>query len=112
MSQVMSPIQMPIPRARHGLCIVGVKRSKVSVLMFPIGTETGNDQIVFYAGAAIAVITGAVAYVNCEAGAQQRAVNQTIAMQTPQMRVDAQQFDFIVGQVLTKAGLPLTRREK
>jgi len=63
--------------------------------------------ILFYDGKPIAVSAGNITSSYCHPGPEQRAVNAW-AKKGLIIRVSAEQLDFLVGQILTGAGLPLT----
>ena len=73
----------------------------------------GRDSILTWDGAPIAVQTGGIVYIaQADRAPARTAAIEKYAGDLPQVRVSAQEFDFTVGTILTRAGLPLTRMEK
>jgi hypothetical protein len=107
-AQNNTKVEMPQPRVNKAV-MLGLRSGKRETLHF-IGAV-----ILFWRerdfASPLAVETGGVVYFSSSSsGATIKAVNE-FQPAAPHMRVDAAQFDFIIGQVLMKTGLPLTRKE-
>lgn len=72
-------------------------------------TFTNGDQLHFFDGKPAALDSAGVVYFETQPPAGMKMVN-SINLLAPHIRMQADEFDFLVGQVLVKAGLPLTRR--
>jgi hypothetical protein len=73
----------------------------------------GNAEAIhFFDGKPVAVESAGILYHHTEqTSATTKLFNETLST-APHIRCSASDFDFILGQLLLKAGLPLTRREK
>lgn len=99
----MADIKVPWARAKQTITIVR-NRGTTTLL------QLGDDRILFFDGEPIAVSTREFVYFNCAPGAEVRAAHD-FAGDRPLVREPAEGFDYIIGQCLIQAGLPLTRRQ-
>lgn len=98
------PLSILTSRVRDSIAVTSITRG-ASQLILP------NDRVLlFYKSLLIAVYGGGMVYFYCLPGAEQGAVNAWHP-EAAHLRSDAAGFDFVVGQTLTSAGLPFTRRE-
>lgn len=92
-----------------------VSESRASMLLLKRVTPKhttltfGDDVLHFFDNKPAAVLSGGIVYYESQPPAGMRVVN-AIAPDAPHVREQAGEFDFLVGQILVKAGLPLTRR--
>lgn len=70
----------------------------------------GQDQLFLFKGIPIAVQSGSVVYRHDDGSSTVSRLIHSWAGDRPVMRSSAQDFDFVLGSVLTKNGLQLTRR--
>lgn len=100
----MTTIQLPEPRVWESIVINKISASHLVLRL-------SQDEIHFWRGSPLAVVTGGVLYFSTPLEpAETKMVNET-SPDAPHVRSAAGDFDFLVGQLFTKAGLPLTRRE-
>jgi hypothetical protein len=103
MTTEKTPTELPEPRAWYT-----VRSFKHSAHHFVLRIGE-TDWIHFWKTVPVAVHTGRVVYFSdTKVAAETRMVNE-LAPNDAHVRCDATGFDFIVGQVLCKAGLPLTQ---
>lgn len=107
-------VSMPQPLAREvKILCVGLRKGKREIL------HIGDSEVLFWLSDPVAVKTAGQVYFNNPGGsAITRAISQFAghegeAQHTYALaRVDARQFDFILGQVLSKAAVPLMYHRK
>jgi hypothetical protein len=100
----MAELNLPISRAATEISITS--KGKRQSLNF----ARHDTAILFFAESPIAILSGGIVYVHCRFGAEQRAVNEWQEDKAQNRSSHASSFDFVVGQILTTAGLPLTQR--
>lgn len=73
---------------------------------------SGNERILCYDGVVIAVQAGSVVYYYDDKyqPAVMKAIHEFAESNEMQVRMSGSEFDFVLGSLLTKVGLPLTRR--
>lgn len=103
----MSQVILGLSKAQTQMWL-GVRRGKAQVLCLK-----GGDYIFFWDGQPLAVETGEALYYHIPkpSNAITKALNTYTEHVAYRVAVDASHFDFLVGSLLTKVGLPLTRRE-
>lgn len=72
--------------------------------------KLGQDQLFLFKGTPVAVQTGGIIYRHDDGSSTITRLIHNWALDQPVMRSSAQDFDFVIGSVLTKNGLSLTRR--
>lgn len=98
------------PRVRARFYVRSPTRSTQLVSLSPSGMLLFFKGKSYTSAVCVAAYTGGVVYFCAAPGAEQAAVNEW-EPDAPHVRSSSSDFDFIVGQVLTSAGLPLTQRE-
>lgn len=102
-------INLGSSRAQDSLRVVRLKGSaKATMLILP-----GLDSILFWDGKPISVETGQMVYwhVPERKAALARVINAH-GSNLPHVNCSASSFDFVVGGLLTKAGMQLVRKEE
>lgn len=106
----------PASRARIGMHTYPRTKNTIEIAL------GASRFLLFYKDHPIAAYSGHCIYFHCEPGPEQKAVNgwsprgeakraEGGNFGIASIRCDAPGFDFVVGQILTTAGLPLTMRE-
>lgn len=87
----------------------GIESSRVSAKHSRMSFASG-EVIHFWNGKPVAVESAGMVYHHAPSESAVTKMLNEINPTAPHIREGASEFDFIVGQVLVKAGLPLTRR--
>lgn len=107
MTTEKTPTELPEPRAWQGIACL-----KQTSYHFVLHFVDHGDWIHFWKGMPIAVHSGRIVYFSTTEDASETRLVNAITPEDAHIRCDANAFDFIVGQVLCKAGLPLTQAAK
>jgi hypothetical protein len=87
----------------------GIANTKLSTKHTKM-TFAAGEEIHFWDSIPVAVVSAGIVYHHAPSESAVTKMLHEIVPTAPHIREAADEFDFIVGQVLVKAGLPLTRR--
>ena len=106
----MTEIPLQISCAQVNIAIGSITRNKTVIALDAHG---GFDGLLFWKESLVAVSTGGVVHWHMKerTSAGKAAINSFFE-DAPHINCSAEQFDFVVGSLLTKIGLPLTKRLK